>query len=50
MDQLDKDMLYMRAAWELPSEFAEKYPSQLSADKRTKLQMIVKSGVTCNEP
>jgi hypothetical protein len=50
MDQLDKDMLYMRAAWELPSEFAEKYPSQLSADKRTKLQMIVKLGATCNEP
>jgi hypothetical protein len=50
MDQLDKDMLYMRASWELPSEFAEKYASQLSADKRTKLQTIVKSGVTCNEP
>jgi hypothetical protein len=50
MDQLDKDMLYMRAAWEIPSEFAEKYASQLSADKRTKLQTIVKSGIACNEP
>jgi hypothetical protein len=50
MDQLDKDMLYMRAASEIPSEFAEKYASQLSADKRTKLQTIIKSGDACNEP
>jgi hypothetical protein len=50
MDQLDKDMLYMRAASEIPSEFAEDYASRLSADKRMKLQTIIKSGDACNEP
>jgi CHAT domain len=50
MDQLDKDMLYMRAASEIPSEFAEDYASRLSANKRMKLQTIIKSGDACNEP
>jgi hypothetical protein len=50
MDQLDKDLFYIRAGHDLPSEFAEKYASQISDDKRTKLQILIKSGVSCSEP
>jgi hypothetical protein len=50
MDQLDKDLLYIRAGYDLPSEFAEKYASQISDDKRTKLQILIKSGVSCSQP
>jgi hypothetical protein len=56
LDDLDLDMLYMRAARDTPAEFAvaktettppKKYATLMPLDGRNRLQTIIKSGTPC---
>ncbi len=59
LDQLDKDLVYLRASEDTPSAFAARqttttipksYAALIPADGRTKLQTIIKSHVACEPP